>query len=54
MGGSDPENLEKLINEFPPKENQTIIAFFDRDGSGLKCIKSVFATPENSLLGNID
>lgn len=41
MGGSDPEVLEKLINEFPPKEGQTIIALFDRDGSGLKCIQEV-------------
>jgi len=41
MGGSDPENLNKLINEFPPKKNQTVIAFFDRDKSGLNCIKSV-------------
>lgn len=55
MGGSDPENLEKLINEFPPEDNQTIIAFFDRDGSGLKCIKSVcdYNGNKDDFTGNI-
>lgn len=42
MGGSDPENLEKLVEQFPPKENQTIIAFFDNDGAGYKCITKAF------------
>ncbi len=42
MGGSDSENLKKLINNFRPKENQTIIAFFDNDGAGFSCIKNAF------------
>lgn len=42
MGGSDPENLKKLVEQFPPKNNQTIIAFFDNDGAGYKCITKAF------------
>jgi ABC-type cobalamin/Fe3+-siderophores transport system ATPase subunit len=42
MGGSDPENLKKLVSNFRPKENQTIIAFFDNDGAGFGCIKTAF------------
>lgn len=42
MGGSDPDNLKKLVNQFTPKENQTIIAFFDNDGASFKCIKKAF------------
>lgn len=41
LGGSDPEVLQGLIQKFPPKEGQTIVAFFDRDDSGLKAIKEV-------------
>jgi predicted ATPase len=43
MGGSDPENLKKLVEQFPPKENQTIISFFDNDGAGYKCITKAFS-----------
>ncbi len=42
MGGSDSENLKKLVEQFQPKDNQTIIAFFDNDGAGFKCIKEAF------------
>ena len=42
MGGSDSENLKKLIEQFPPKGNQTIIAFFDNDGAGYGCIQKAF------------
>jgi energy-coupling factor transporter ATP-binding protein EcfA2 len=42
MGGSDSENLKKLVEQFPPKNNQTIIAFFDNDGAGFECIKNSF------------
>ncbi|WP_152059507.1 ATP-dependent nuclease [Aliarcobacter butzleri] len=42
MGGSDPENLKKLVEQFPPKDNQTIIAFFDNDGAGYNCITKAF------------
>ncbi len=41
LGGTDKDNLNKIIETFPPKENQTIIAFFDRDGPGVECIKKV-------------
>ncbi|MDN5046636.1 AAA family ATPase [Aliarcobacter butzleri] len=43
MGGSDPENLKKLVEQFPPKDNQTIIAFFDNDGAGYSCITKAFS-----------
>lgn len=43
MGGSDSENLKKLVEQFPPKENQTIIAFFDNDGAGFNCITKAFS-----------
>lgn len=39
LGGTDADNLNKIITEFTPKESQTIIAFFDRDNEGCKCIK---------------
>ncbi len=42
MGGSDPENLKNLVEQFPPKDNQAIIAFFDNDGAGYKCITKAF------------
>ncbi|MGJ0328811.1 AAA family ATPase [Aliarcobacter cryaerophilus] len=42
MGGSDPENLKKLVEQFSPKDNQTIIAFFDNDGAGYNCITKAF------------
>jgi len=42
MGGTDPDNLNKLIEKFPPKEGQTIISFFDRDNAGLKVIRTIF------------
>ena len=42
MGGSDPENLRKITDTFAPKVNQTIIAFFDNDGAGFKCIKNAY------------
>ena len=41
LGGSDADNLNKIIKEFKPKENQTIIAFFDRDSNGKGCVKKV-------------
>ncbi|OIR25530.1 ATP-dependent nuclease [Bathymodiolus thermophilus thioautotrophic gill symbiont] len=41
LGGSDKDNVNKLIDLFPPKEKQTIVVFFDRDNAGKKCIKGV-------------
>ncbi|WP_369177701.1 ATP-dependent endonuclease [Candidatus Thiodubiliella endoseptemdiera] len=39
LGGTDVDTLNKIISEFKPKTEQTIIAFFDNDDSGYKCIK---------------
>jgi ABC-type cobalamin/Fe3+-siderophores transport system ATPase subunit len=41
LGGSDSDNFNKIIDNLTPKENQTIIAFFDRDSSGKECIKKI-------------
>ena len=39
LGGTDVDALNKVIKGFTPKENQTIIAFFDSDDNGFKCIQ---------------
>lgn len=36
---TDPDVLERLSEKFSNKEGQKIIALFDRDDAGLKCIK---------------
>lgn len=41
VGGSDAEILKGLMQKFPPREGQTIVAFFDRDDAGLGAIKGV-------------
>jgi 5S rRNA maturation endonuclease (ribonuclease M5) len=43
LNGSDSDTLSKIINEFKIKDNQTIIAFFDSDDSGWKCIKDILS-----------
>ncbi len=47
LGGSDADDLNKIIKSFTPKENQTIIAFFDRDKAGFECIKKVLELTKN-------
>ncbi len=41
LGGTDSDTFNKIIENFKPKDNQTIIAFFDRDSSGKKCIEKI-------------
>jgi predicted ATP-dependent endonuclease of OLD family len=41
LGGSDSDDFNKIVNSLTPKEHQTIIAFFDRDGSGKGCIEKI-------------
>ncbi len=48
LGGTDADTLNKIILEFKPKESQTIIAFFDRDSSGKKCIEKILDNTELS------
>lgn len=40
MWWSDYEILKRFSEQFPAKQWQKIMAFFDRDDSGLKCIKN--------------
>ncbi|MBA5248653.1 MAG: DUF2813 domain-containing protein [Gammaproteobacteria bacterium] len=53
LGGSDADTLNKIISGFTPKEGQTIIAFFDRDGAGKECVKKALGkkTLENDFDG---
>lgn len=55
LGGTDADTLNKIIKSFTPKENQTIIAFFDREGAGLGCIRKAldFKGDKDSFKGEI-
>lgn len=41
LGGTDSDTFNKIIENFKPKDNQTIIALFDNDGPGYGCIKKI-------------